>query len=497
VRQLLIESLILAIGGCAAGLLIGAFAADWLKSLGASNFEIAKPIQLDARVMAAMFAIAAVTSLVFGLAPAIQLSRLDIRKTLVESGRGIAGVRGRRFRGAMVAFETALSLVLLVSAGLLVRTLGHFHGLKAGFETRNLLVAESSLLDARYQDRDAITGLYDNALTGIRAIPGVRSAAVTLTLPYERPLNDGYKQLDGFSGPPRPRHMTEMVYVTPGYFETLGVPVIRGRAFRDADRSDAPPVAIVSQSFAVHDFGSVDAALGRHLRINKVDCEIAGVVGDVQQHSGLIVGAGPLSIDPTVYMPMAQTSHKFLYAVHRWFSPKWVVRSNVAPARLAPKIQAAVAAVNQELPVSHFQTMDEVQNVYLQEQRYTAALFSMLAVLALALAAIGLFGLISNSIAQRTHELGVRMALGATARSMVLSAMRPALLLTLAGIGAGALLARAAVRLLGSLLWGVPPDDPATFLVTSGVLLAAAALASFIPCLQILHLDPARTLRAD
>ncbi len=497
VCQLLVESLILAIGGCGAGLLIGGFAVDWLKTLGATNFEVAQPIQLDIRVMAVMFGIAIATSVVFGLVPAIQISRLDIRSVLVESGRGIASGRGRRLRNVLVAAEVALSLVLLVAAGLLIRTMGYFHGLNAGFDTRNLIVAESSLLDARYADRDSVTRLYDDALARIRAIPGVKSAAVTLSLPYERPLNYGYKQLDGFTGPPPRGDVTEMVYVTPGYFETLGIPLLRGRAFRDSDIHDAPPVAIVSQSFAQRVYKGVDAALGRHVAINNVSCEIAGVVGDVQQHSGLELASRPMSVEPTLYAPMAQSTRGFLYFVHRWHSPKWVVRSSGSAARIAPKIQAEVAAVDAELPVSGFRTMDEIEGLDLQQQQYTTALFSMMAALGLALAAIGLYGLISNAIAQRMHELGVRMALGATAAQIVAATVRPGILLALAGIASGALLARAAARLLDSMLWGVQPGDPVTFMATAAVLLLVAVIASLVPCLRILHLDPARTLHTE
>jgi predicted permease len=484
-------------GGCGVGLLAGGFALDWLKSLGAENFAVAQPIQLDARVMAAMFATALAASLFFGLVPALQVSRLDIRSVLVEAGRGVAGGRGRNLRNGLIVAEVALSLVLLVTAGLLIRTLGYFHGLNAGFDTRNLIVAETSLFDARYADRDSITALYDAALRRIRAIPGVKAAAVALTLPYERPLNMRYQQLDGFSGEPPRGKMTEMVFVTPGYFETLNIPLLRGRAFRESDTSESPHVAVVSESFARRVYGGVDAALGRHIAIDNRSCEIAGIAGDVQQHSGLGQTGRPISIVPTVYAPAAQTSRGFLYAIHRWFAPQWVVRSTVAAARLIPKIQAEVAAVDAELPVSRFRTMDEVEGLYLRQERYATALFSMLAALALALAAIGLYGSISNSIAQRMHELGVRMALGATAAGIAAEIIRPGLILVLGGLAAGALLARVTARLLDSMLWGVEPGDPFTFAVTAASLLLVAAVASLIPCLRILRLDPARTLHSD
>ena len=191
---------------------------------------------------------------------------------------------------------------------------------------------------------------------------------------------------------------------------------------------------------------------------------------------------------------MAQTSNGFLYAIHRWFSPKWVVRTGAPPARIEPKIQDAIGGADPELPVS-FKPMDEISSVFLQEQRYMAALFSMLALLALALAAIGLYGLISNLVAQRTYEIGIRIALGATARQTIAGAMKPGIVLALIGIAVGAVLARAAVRLLDSLIWGIQPADPLTFAVTAGVLLAVAVLASLVPALRILRLDAARTLR--
>jgi predicted permease len=490
VRQLIVESLVLALGGCAAGLLLGAFAVDWLKGLGAVNFEIVQPIELDWRVMAAMFGIALLTSFVFGLFPAIQTSRLDIRSVLMEAGRGVAGGRRNGTRSVLVAGEVALSLVLLVGAGLLVRTLIYFYGLSPGFDTRNLIVAESSLLDARYEKQDDIADLFHRGLERIRAIPGVASAAAALTLPYERPLNEGYKQLDGFTGEPPRTRMSEMVYVTPGYFETLSMPLLQGRTFRESDTPESGKVAVVSLTFARTVFRSGGAALGHRLRIENKDCEIVGVVGDVEQHSGLGDSRAPISVDPTVYLAMAQSPTGFL-----WFSPKWVVRTSASPARMEPKIQDAIATVDPFLPISRFRTMDELSGVFLQEQRYMAALFSMMAALALALAAIGLYGLISSMIAQRRYELGIRLALGATARQAIAAAMKPGIVLALIGIAAGAVLARATVRLLESMIWGIQPTDPLTFCATAGVLLAVAAVASLVPALRILWLEPSKTLR--
>ena len=304
VRQLLMESLLLALGGGAAGVGIGAFAIDWLKGLGAEDFELWHPIELDARVLVATLGIAALTSLFFGLAPALQTSRLDIRSVLMEAGRGRPGGRRRWWGNALVAAEVALSLVLLVGAGLMLRTLSYLDGLNPGFDTRNVISAEVSLQDARYQTSAAVNRLYTASLEGIRHIPGVQSAAVALTLPYERPLNDGFRILDGDDAS---MHGTEVVYVTPGYFETMRIPVLRGREFLDSDTAPSAQVVVVSESFAAKYFHGTEA-MGHHLS----NGEIVGVVGDVQQHSGLYPKHGPISVEPTVYFPVSQTSDKYL-----------------------------------------------------------------------------------------------------------------------------------------------------------------------------------------
>jgi predicted permease len=489
VRQLLMESLMLALGGGAVGVGIGAFAIDWLKRLGAKDFELWHPIELDSRVLVAMLGIAALTSLLFGLAPALQTTRLDIRSVLIEAGRGAAGGRRRWWPNALVAAEVALSLVLLVGAGLMLRTLSYLDGLDPGFDTRNVFSAQASLQDARYQTSAAVNRLYTGSLERIRHIPGVESAAVALTLPYERPLNDGFRILDGDD---RSMRGTETVYVTPGYFETMRIPVLRGREFLDSDTPASAPVVVVSESFAAKYFHGQEAA-GRHLSSG----EIVGVVGDVQQHSGLSQNHGPISVEPTLYSPASQTSDGAMQLIHTWFSPKWVIRASGPTGSLAAQIERAVAGVDSQLPIASFQTIDDLQAHITSSQRYRAALFSIFAGLALLLAAVGIYGLISQSITERTHELGVRMALGASARQTIASVMKPGILLALLGASAGYLLSRAAVRFLEHLLWGVRPTDPLTFAAAAATLLLVAALASLAPALRILRLDPAQTLRNE
>ena len=491
-RGLLIESLLLAMGGCAAGLGLGAFALAGLKRLGAEQFALWHPIALDTRVFLAMLAIAALTSVVFGLAPALATSRLDIRGALVEGGRGSAGSHRRWSRRALVIAEVALSLVLLVSAGLLLKTLRYLDGLAPGFDTRNLIAAGVSLQDARYQTSAAVNRLYTASLDQIRRIPGVQSAAVALTLPYERPLNDGFRLVNGSDSS---LHGMEWIYATPGYFAALRIPILGGRAFLDSDTPRSRSVAVVSQSFARRYFPAGNA-VGSHLTTGSAILEIVGVCGDVQQHTGL-GPSGPLSFSPTVYVPVSQTSDAMLQLAHTWFSPKWVVRAAGARGMIEARIRGAVAQTDPQLPIAGFETAADLRMRSTGSQRYHATLFSVLAGLGVLLAAIGLYGLLSQTVAQRTKELGIRLALGCAPRRMLWSVLGSGIGLTTAGAAAGILLAFGAVQLLRSLLWGVSAADPPTFLMSAAILLLVAFAAALAPATRVLRLDPARTLRDE
>lgn len=493
VRQLLIESLVLSLAGCAAGIIVGSYAIDGLKHMGAARFELWRPIALDWRVMLAMFGLAVLTAFVFGLAPAIATTRIDIRSVLVEGGRGVAGGRRRWTRSALVVGEVALSLVLLFSAGLLVRTLNHLNGLNPGFDSRNVIAAEISLQDKRYETQAAMNRLFDQTLTAIRSLPGVDSAAVALTLPFERPLNNGFRAAEG---PDREPHMAEWVYVTPGYFSTMRIPLFRGRQFTASDTREGEPVMVVSRSFAARYFHGSDA-LGRHIRSGIGTATIVGIVGDVQQHSGLDGSGGPISIEPTIYIPAAQMSDGFVKLVHTWFSPKWVIRTTRPVRGLEAQVQSAIAGAGPLLPIAHFRAIDDLRGIYTSDQSFLALLFSVLAGLAVLLSAIGIYGLVGRAIVERQHEIGVRLALGAPAKQTIVEMMKPGLLLALGGVAIGGALSLAAGRLLRGEIWGIEPGDPLTFLGTIFLLLAVTSLASLVPALRILRLDPAETLRSE
>jgi len=493
VRQLLIESLVLALGGCAVGIAIGSYAIDGLRRMGAAQFELWRPIAIDWRVMLAMIGIAAATAIVFGLAPAIATSRIDIRSVLVEGGRGMAGGRRRWTSAALVIGEVALSLVLLVAAGLLVRTLAHLNGLNPGFDTRNVVAAEVSLQDKRYETSAAINGLFRETLDGMRRIPGVEAAAVALTLPYERPLNRAFRTEDGVD---REAHMAEWVYCTPEYLSTMRIPVLRGREFRASDTAQSAPVLIVSQSFAARYFPAGNA-LGGHIRRKGAAFEIVGIAGDVEMHSGLNPANGPISIEPTIYFPAEQADDAMFGLLHTWFSPKWVIRTRGTVRGIEGRVQNTVGTADPLLPVAQFHTVDELRGRYTSDQWYLATLFSVLAGLAVLLAAIGLYGLVGRGVVERQHEIGLRLALGATAQQTVLETMKPGLVLGLAGIALGTIASLAGARLLKRMLWGIPATDPVTLVSTVLILSTIIAAASLIPSLRILRLEPAESLRNE
>ncbi len=489
VRELLTESVLLAVAGGAAGVVLGVYGVHELKLLGATTLQLWYPIVLDGRVLLVMAAVALATTLFFGLVPALETARVDVRSVLVENDRAVAGGRGW-LRSGLIVCEIALSLVLLVSAGLLVRTLLWLEHQDAGFDPRHVMTAQTSLNDARYQTAASVNALYRKGLEEIRRIPGVESAAVALTLPYQRPLNSGFRIVGEKSG-----HAAETIYVTPGYFEALKMRVVSGRAFRDGDTANAQKVTVVSAAFANKYLQGARNALGRQVAVGDTVFTVAGVIQDVQQHSGL-GDFGPISISPTIYVPVTQVADTFM-GIHIWFSPSWVVRSTLAPGDLSAKLNRAIASVDPQLPVANFQSMDELRRLSTQDERYQAALFGSVAGLALLLSIVGLYGIVSRSVVQRTREIGIRMALGAAIRDAIATVMKPGLAYACAGLILGLLLSIASARLLAHLVWGVPLMDPLTFVVAGVLLVLCTALATLIPALRVTRIDPAQTLREE
>ncbi|MBZ5674901.1 MAG: ABC transporter permease [Acidobacteriia bacterium] len=492
--QLLSESLLLAVVGGIGGFALGALAMDALKPVVTATLRPTQPITMDARVMIVTALTALLTGLIFGFYPALASSRGDLIQALGSSSRTASAHRNAWARRGLVVCEVALGMVLLVSAGLVLRPLLYLNGLNPGFDPRNVLTASLSLRDARYTTDSAIHRLFDTSLTKLRETPGVEAAGIGLTLPYERPLNNGMRIMDGPHAMPEVQG-TDLLYVTQGYFETLRFTMQRGRKFEDQDRAEAPLVAIVNETF-VRQFLKEDSPLGRHVNLGGTVHEIVGVVTDVQQQSGL-GGFGPVAPSPTVYVPAAQLAGKDFVAMHNYYSPHWVVRSAGPLAEIAQAMRAAVASVDRQLPFAEFRSMDEVRSGAFARQRLQAVLLGSLAALALVLAAVGIYGLVAHSVMERTREFGIRLALGASRWQAMGQAARPGILLTLIGAGIGYFLARSAGRLLAHVLWRVQADDRTAFAGVTAILVIVAALASLLPSLRIARLDPATTLREE
>ena len=498
-RQLLVESAALASIGGALGLLVGWLVLKAIGGLAAQTFDLWQPLVLDVRALAVTVGFALGTSIVFGLAPAIQASRLDVRVGLGDGGtRAVAGASSRWPRRILVVAEVALGVVLLISSGLLVRTFMHLRDLTPGFDDRDLVAVSVSLQDARYKDPVLVQGLFDETLRRIRAIPGVDGAGVALGMPYTRLLNNGMRRVDGPEiDPPESGQITNESYVTPGFFETLKVPVRQGRAFSEADTAGSPLVAVVNEAFVARYFKKNPAVIGRHLASGKDVREIVGVIGNVQQGSAGWGDFEPISPLPCLYVPVSQTSSDFLTLVHTWFQPSWAVRTSLPLETIVPKVREELQAVDPHLPIAQVRTIDDLRGEKLVSQRFMMLLVAGLGLLALVLSAVGLQGLISSSVNERTRELGLRLALGATAAQVMGNVVVPGLTIALVGVAIGSAGALASTRLMQSFIWGVKPTDPVTFLAVVATLLAVALVASVIPAMRVLRLDPARTLRAE
>jgi predicted permease len=492
--QLLSESLVLAIIGGIAGLVLGSVAIDALKPVVMATLPPAQPITLDTRVVIVTVFTALLTALIFGFYPALASSRGDLLNALGSSSRTASAYRNAWARRGLVVCEVALGMVLLVSAGLVLRPLIYLNGLNPGFDGRHVLTASLSLKDARYTADGTVNRLFDTSLAGIRRTPGVEAAGIGLTLPYERALNDGARIVDGPNAMTEPQ-ITDLLYVTQGYFEALRFTMRRGRMFEEHDTVGAPLVAIVNEAYVRHYFKN-DDPLGRHLSMTGALHEIVGVVADVQQQSGW-GNFGPIASTPTVYVPAAQLSGRDLQAMDNYYSPHWVVRAAGPQAEIAQAMRAAVASVDRQLPFAEFRSMDEVRSGAFSRQLLQAVLLGSLAALALVLAAVGIYGLVAHSVMERTREFGIRLALGAPRWQAIGQAARPGILLTLIGAAVGFFLAQGAGRLLASVLWGVQPDDRTAFVSVTALLVIVAALASLVPSLRIARLDPATTLREE
>ncbi len=494
IRQLLVESAVLAMFGAAVGLVLGSLALDSLRVLAQDAFEIWQPVSLDGRAVAVGVILSAIASAFFGLAPALQATRLDVHAALTEgAGRTVAGRASRWPRRLLVMSQIALGVVLLVGAGLLVRTFTHLRGLEPGFEARGVTTATVSLQDARYRTASAVVHMIDGTLARLDERTDIQSAAVALGLPYERLLNLGFRHLDGPQASAPGGRMTSATYVAGDLFTALRIPVRAGRTFDERDRAESPGVAVITEAFARAYFDG-ENPVGRRISVAGGSREIVGVVGDVQVRPGW-GDNGPLAAMPLTYIPLAQASDGLLRLVHGWFSPAFIIRSSATPQAAASALRNALDAEDPLLPFAKVRSMEDVQSVAYARQRFLMTLLAGLAAAAVLLAAVGIHGLIASSVSERTREMGIRLALGESVSQAVRTLVLPGVALALGGTAVGVVGAVGFARLLRSLIWGVTATDPLTFAAVAGLLLLVATIASVVPALKILRLDPARALR--
>ena len=487
-RQLWTENLTLALVGGASGIGVGFAALRALLLLLPERFLPVADVPLDGRVLGFTLGLSLLTSVLFGTLPAFATRDVDLR----SAGRGVIGAGGVRLRQSLIAGEVALTVVLLAASGLLVRTLVHLQTLPGGFNPDGVITAKASLDDARFHDPAAFHKLLAGSLAAMQSIPGVRNAAVGSTVPYERPLIDGVRLSDG---PKAGRELsTNAAYVTPGYFDTLQIPVLAGRAFTDADGPDAQPVAIVNRAFARKFFGT-ENPVGHYL--NKTDL-IVGVVADTVQSSAarLNAGSAPLTSEEMMYLPAAQiVDAQYLSLVHTWFQPSWIVRTAHPVDGVSGRMQRALESVEPQLPFSGFYSMNDHMAATLATQRIAVALLAAMASLALLLTAVGIFALVANIVAQRTREIGIRMALGSTIRKAMFHVGATGAAASAAGLVLGLALCAISLRAMRSVLYGVGIYDAPTILAVMLTLSAVALLATAVPVLRVARIDPASTLR--
>jgi putative ABC transport system permease protein len=490
VRQLLTESIVLSFIGGAFGLLAAVWGVDSLVSMSPDTIPRAREIAIDPRVASFTLLISIATGVLFGLAPALQVSKPDLTDALKESGRSTAGVRRNRLRNLLVIAEVALSLVLLVGAGLMIRSFERLSYIDPGFKPARVLTMGVSLLPNKYPEDERVGLLVSQLVERSTAAPGVLSAGAISDLPLS-----GSNTSDSFTIEGRPavakvdEPSTEYRVVTPHYFESMSIPLLAGRDFSDADTRQSPNVAIINEAFARRHFAG-EEPLGHRLKLQGQQRDpllIVGVVGNVRDF-GLDEQPTPGLYVPYLQDPLSETYKR---------SMTIVARTKSDPGAAAEPLRAELTAFDKSLPVYSIKPMTEYLRDSLSRRRFNMVLLSIFGGVALLLAAVGIYGVISYGVTQRIHEIGIRMAVGAQSRDILKLVVGQALVLTLAGVAVGLAAALALTRLMTSLLFEVSATDPLTFSAISVLLTVVALAACFVPARRATKVDPIIALRYE
>jgi predicted permease len=492
VRQLLAESLLLAAAGGTAGALLANWGVTAIAKFSALNLPRAGEIRLDGMVLAFTAALSVATGVFFGLFPSLHASRPDVAQVLRAHGEGREPVshalRGVSTRGLLVVAQVSLSIMLLIGAALLMRSLLHLYSIDPGFQPAHLLTMQIALPPARYDTGQKLMTFYSELVQRVESVPGVRGATVALTVPLGAKWAVAIEVVGQQHGPVRERMQVQMQSVSPGYFDTMKVPLRHGRQFTDRDNVlNAPPVTMINESLARRfwpAYPSGQDPVGQHLRLGQDQTsgglEIVGIVADVRE-GGLAQDAGA-----ELYLPTS------LYRPQR---AGLVVRTNGDPKSFENAIRSQVLSIDRDEPVTAVTTMDELLEASVGQQRLTLLLLGVFAGVAVLLAVVGLCGVISFSVVQRTREVGIRRALGAQQSDILRLIVGQGLVLTLAGVAIGIGGAFALTRVMKGLLFGVTATDPATFVGAAGLFVAVALAASYLPARRAARIDPMAALR--
>ena len=486
IRQLMTESLVLAVLGGGAGLFIALWSVPALAAFVPAGVPRPSEITLDAYAVVFALVASVVTCLLFGMAPALQAARLDLNAALKSSGGGRStGKLSARLRGLLVSAEVAISVVLLVGAGLLITSFAKLRNVNFGFNPENLLTIQVALSSQKYTTTAESWRLQQQVIERLQAIPGVVSAASVPGLPLDRGLNNnitvaGRPDLDGL--------LVEYRAISPEYFATLGVPLLRGRAVSDSDTQDTARVMVVNETLARR-LSEPGDAIGVQVLIGSDAAEVVGVVGDLQE-----VGLN-LPAAPTVYVPAAQVPDALSAATNEWLLASWIVRTT-RPIAMS-EINSAVRAVDPLLPIAKVRPMTDVVASSVATQRFVTTLMSLFAGVAVLLAVVGLYGVLSYHVNQSTREIGVRMALGAQTGDVLRLVLGQGIGFALLGVVAGLAGALSLTRMISSMLFGVTSTEPAVFAGVALLLLAVAALASYLPARRAVRVDPIVALRHE
>ena len=490
IRQFLTESVLLAALGGAVGLLLAVVGLRVLKTFIPDTISQAQAITIDYKVLLFTLGVSLLTGLIFGLAPATQASNFNLNESLKEGGRdSTTGARGNRIRSLLVVTEVAVSLLLLIGAGLLINSFLRLRSVDPGFRAENLLTMKVVLPKLKYPEHAQRSAFYSDLTRRVEALPGVKSAAVTTNLPLYLQGNSITINFDGRPEPPpgqRPVVVTRVI--SPSYFSTMSIPLLAGRNINDQDRLELPAVVVISETMAKR-FWPGEDPIGKRIVAGPLNSPpeewmtVIGIVKDVRQFE---LVADP---KPQMYLSYQQAS---------FFEPNdLVVSTTVDPVSLAATVRKAVWEVDKDQPVSNIRTMEDILSESIARQRFTMLLLGIFAGVALLLAAVGIYGVMSYSLAQRTHEIGIRMALGAQRSHVLKLAVGQGLKLVLIGVAIGLAAALALTRVMKTLLFGVSATDPTTIVAISVLLVGVALLASYIPARRATKVDPLVALRYE